>query len=80
MSRRAIFTTVFLGVTAVALIMECWASWDSNPDTVPWTYLIVDHIPGEITAVALGGLMLWLLVHFALRYWHKAQRQRRSGQ
>ncbi|GGN40579.1 putative effector of murein hydrolase [Actinoplanes campanulatus] len=71
MSRRAVWITAFLGVTTVALVAECWASWDSSPDTVPWTDLIVGYVPGEITALVLGALAAWLPVHFGLRYWRK---------
>jgi len=65
---------VFLGLTALVLGMEVWASVDGDPETDPWTDLIVQYIPGEVTAVLIGGLALWLPVHFGLRYWrrHKA--------
>lgn len=61
----------FLGLTAVVLGMEIWASADGNPDTDPWTDLIVRHVPGEVTALAIAGLAGWLGVHFGLRYWRK---------
>jgi hypothetical protein len=70
---RARWIAAFLTLTAAALGMECWASWDSSPDTVPWTELIVEHIPGEVTAAAIGALGLWLPVHFGLRYWRRRQ-------
>lgn len=63
----------FLGVTALAIVLELVASFDGNPNTDPWTDLIVAYVPGEVTAVVLGGLCLWLLVHFGLRYWRKHQ-------
>jgi hypothetical protein len=65
----------FLTVTGVALAMELVASFDGNPDTDPWTELIVTYIPMEITVAAIGGLSLWLAVHFGLRYWRR-QRDR----
>jgi hypothetical protein len=65
----------FLGVTALAIVMECWASWDGNPQTDPWTDIIVAYVPGEITALVIAGLAGWLAVHFGLRYWRK----RRTG-
>ena len=73
-SRRAWWTVVFLGVTAVAVGMELWASFDGDASTDPWTDLIVRYVPGEVTALLIGGLCLWLIVHFGLRYWrrHKA--------
>ena len=64
----------FLAVTAVAIVMECWASWDGNPNTDPWTDLIVAYIPDEVTMLAIGGLSLWLLVHFGKRYWKRRSR------
>ena len=61
----------FLTFTAVAIVTECWFAWDGDPETEPWTELIVGYIPGEVTALALGGLFLWLLVHFGTRYWKR---------
>lgn len=73
--RRNAWRVAFLTVTAVAIVMELWASFDGDPTTDPWTDLIVTYIPMEITALAIGGLSLWLAVHFGLRYWrrHKAR-------
>lgn len=68
---RTRWIAVFLGLTASALGMECWASWDGSPDTVPWTALIVEYIPGEVTAAVIGALGLWLPAHFGLRYWRR---------
>jgi len=62
---------VFLGLTALVLGMEVFASFDGNPDTRPWTEEIVDFVPGEVAAVGIGGLSLWLIVHFARRYYRK---------
>lgn len=73
MSRRAWIIT-FLGVTAVALGAELWASFDSSAHTTPWTDLIVQYVPGEVTAAVIGALMVWVPVHFAIRY----ARQRRT--
>ncbi len=61
----------FLGVTAVALVAELVASFDGSGDTVPWTDLIVQYVPGEVTAAAIGALVCWLPIHFGLRYWRK---------
>jgi hypothetical protein len=68
----------FLGATAAVLGWEILASWDGDPGTSPWTDLIVTYIPGEITAVLIGGLVAWLPVHFGLRYWRKARGQRQG--
>lgn len=63
----------FLAVTGVALAMELVASFDGNPETDPWTQLIVTYVPMEITVAAIGGLSLWLAVHFGIRYWRAAR-------
>lgn len=70
---RIAWRTSFLGVTAAALVMECWAAWDDSPDTDPWTELIVGYVPDEVGVVALGGLMLWVPVHFVRRYRRRAK-------
>jgi hypothetical protein len=61
----------FLGLTAVVIGMEIWASADGDPNTDPWTDLIVAYVPGEVTALAIAGLCGWLAVHFGVRYWRK---------
>lgn len=71
MSRKTAWRTAFLGVTAVAVVMEVWASADGNDDTDPWTDLIVTYVPGELTAFAIAGLTGWLAVHFYSRYARK---------
>jgi len=70
-TKRAWWSVAFLGLTAVAIGMEVWASVDSDPQTVPWTDYIVQYIPVEITALLIGGLSLWLVIHFGRRYWRK---------
>lgn len=78
MSRRALWRALFLGATGLALGMEVYASADGDPQTDPWTDLLVQYVPGEVTAIAIGGLALWLPVHFGLRYWrrHRARPDR----
>lgn len=71
MSRKHAFRWGFLAVTVVALGTELWASFDSSDATEPWTDLITDHVPGEVTAAAIGALVLWLPIHFWLRYKRK---------
>lgn len=71
MSRRHAWRWGFLGVTVVAIALELVAAFDGSPQTEPWTDLIVTHVPGEVTALAIGALALWLPVHFGLRYWRK---------
>lgn len=71
MSRKAGFVTVFLTVTAAALGMELWASFDSSPDTVPWTDLLTEYVPMELVFAALGAFLLWAPIHFYRRYKRK---------
>lgn len=72
MSTRSWWRTGFLGLTALVLSAEIWASVDGSPDTEPWTALIVRYVPGEVTAAAIGALSLWLIVHFWRRYRRRA--------
>jgi hypothetical protein len=67
-SRRQVFTTAFLAVTALAVGGELWAALDSSPDTVPWTNLIADNVPWPVTATAIAILITWLPSHFAHAY------------
>jgi hypothetical protein len=64
----------FLGVTGAALLWELVASFDSSESTVPWTDLIVEYIPGEVTTAVIGALVCWLPVHFGLRYYRSKRR------
>lgn len=63
----------FLSLTVLAIIAECFAAFDDSAETVPWTDLIVEYVPGEIFAVVLGALMLWVPVHFGIRYYKKSK-------
>jgi membrane glycosyltransferase len=72
--RRLAFRVLFLTITAAAVGLEVWASNDRNPDTEPWTDLIVRYVPMEVTALAIAGLSGWLAVHFARRYLRKRHR------
>lgn len=71
MSPRTAWRSVFLGLTALVIGMELVASFDGSEDTRPWTDEIVDFIPAEVAAVGIGGLSLWLIVHFGVRYYRK---------
>lgn len=73
MTRRLWWRTSFLGLTAVVVGMEVWASADGDEQTDPWTDLIVTYMPGEVTALAVAGLSGWLAVHFGIRYWRRHQ-------
>lgn len=80
MTRRGWWRTSFLTATALALGMEVWASADGDPTTDPWTDLLVTYVSGEVTAAAIGGLSLWLGVHFWRRYARKGRREPTSDQ
>lgn len=64
----------FLGATGLVLGAEIWASFDDDPATTPWTELIVQYIPGELTGAAIATLCGWLPLHFGLRYWRARRR------
>jgi hypothetical protein len=68
MSRRAIWTSVFLALTAGAVGMELWAANDSSPDTTTWTELITTWWPAPVTFAAIGILTTWIAPHFADAY------------
>jgi hypothetical protein len=68
MSRRSIWTVVFLALTGGAIGMELVAGLDNSPDTVPWTELITRYIPAPITYTAIAILAAWLPAHFAGHY------------
>jgi hypothetical protein len=65
----------FLAATGLALGAELWASWDDSAATVPWTELIVQYVPGEVTAAVIGALMAWVPLHFGLRYWRRRKQR-----
>lgn len=74
MSPAARWRLAFLSLTAVVLGMEVWAGVDADSaQTDAWTDMIVRWVPGEVTALALGGLTVWLAVHFGTRYLQKAK-------
>jgi len=70
---QKLWTTGFLGVTALALGLEVWASFDDSDSTIPWTGLITEYVPEEITMLALSGASGWVLYHFYKRYKEKRE-------
>lgn len=74
-SRRRCWVGWFLAATVLVVGAELWASFDGDPDTVPWTELVVTHVPGEAAAAAIGALLVWLPLHFGLRYGRKRRRR-----
>lgn len=68
----------FLGLTGLVLGMELWAGFDKDDRTEPWTDMIVQYVPGEVTALAIAGLFGWLAVHFGRRYWRKHKQEKEN--
>ena len=76
----------FLGVTVLGILLELVAAFDPTMETIPWTDLIVEYVPWEISAAVFGALALWLPLHFGYRYylkgkgvdWRAAARKRRD--
>lgn len=64
LNRRAVITGAFLTVTVTAVGMEVWFATDSDPDTLPWTTLLVDNVPGPIILAAVAVLTSWIGPHF----------------
>lgn len=71
MSRRGWWVAGFLAATGLAVGMELWAAVDGDPDTVTWTELVVSYVPWEVAAAAVGALLLWLPLHWGVRYWRR---------
>lgn len=71
--KQKIWTAGFLGITFLAILAELFGAFDDSTQTIPWTDLIVEYVPGEIFAVVFGALALWLPVHFGTRYYKKSK-------
>lgn len=70
--QRNLWRAAFLGGTALILVGELFAAFDGNPSTDPWTELITTYIPWEVFVAVLGGLIVWIIPHFYVRYRRKA--------
>ncbi len=68
MPKRALWVTVFLTVTAVAVGMELWASVHHSPDAPTWTALTVRFVPQALATAAVIALVGWLPGHFQHAY------------
>ena len=68
MNNKTKWTLGFLGVTAVAFVLELIASFDRSPNTQSWTLLITRNIPAVITFPVLGVIIVWLILHFKKYY------------
>ena len=71
---------VFLLLTLAAVGLELLHAFDGDPTTDPWTDLIVEYVPGEVTMAAIGALALWLPIHFGIRYWRKRKEEAEHGE
>jgi hypothetical protein len=65
---KRVWPFAFLGLTAVLVGAEIWASADGNSSTVPWTDYLVRYVPEEVVYALLGALLLWAPFHFWRRY------------
>jgi hypothetical protein len=68
---RSLWRALFLGLTTVVVGLEVYAANDHNPNTDPWTNLIVDYVPMETAVLIGGGGIAWLVAHFGVRYARK---------
>lgn len=85
MTRRR-WVSWFMGTTIAAIVLvlgavalELWAALDSDPATVPWTFLTVQNVSPRLAwpviALVSAGLIwlgVWVPIHF--RYWFKHRR------
>ena len=65
------WTVGFLGITVLAVFLELFASFDGDPNTLPWTRYIVNYIPAWIGLPIIIGFAIWLVIHFMTRYQNK---------
>ncbi len=65
-ARRAAWTVAFLGVTALAIVMEVVAGIFHPAGTIPWTEYLARYVPWPVQLIAYVALAVWLPIHF----WH----------
>lgn len=63
-----LWTWIFLPLTAVAVIGELVAAFDTTDVTAPWTDYITTYLPPWLTFGLVGVLTVWLPIHFWLEY------------
>lgn len=61
---RRLWTVVFLGITGLAIAMECIAGLWHPGGTIPWTEYLAKYVPWPIQLLAYVILAVWLPVHF----------------
>lgn len=77
-SRRMIWTIIFLGVTAVAILMEVVAGVFHPAGTIPWTEYLARYVPWPFQLAAYVILAVWLPFHF-WRHDHLRKEAYRTG-
>lgn len=65
---RKTWTWGFLGVTALAIILEFLAIFDGNSETLPWTYFIINYVPAWVAYPAIASFAIWLIFHLKKYY------------
>lgn len=68
MTRRTLWTVVFLALTAAPVGMEIWAAAQPSTDRPTWTDLITTWWPAPVTLGAVGLLTAWIGPHFMQAY------------
>ena len=72
---KQLWTIAFLGGTFGVIAMELFAAFDSDVNTIPWTYYIADYIPMYITFPIIFFGAVWLFKHFIDAYKEKGERR-----
>lgn len=72
MTRRTLWTVVFLALTAAPIGMELYAAAQPSPDRPTWTELITTWWPAPVTLGAVGLLTAWIGPHFMDAYRHRS--------
>lgn len=71
MFKKTIWTWFFLSITAFVVGLELFSIFDSDDNTLPWTYYIINYVPENLTYLLLGGGALWAVMHFFKYYREK---------
>jgi len=70
---HAVWTWVFLPLTALAVLGEFVAAFDSSKVTAPWTDYITTYLPPWVTFALFGVLVAWFPAHIATEYRRKGK-------
>lgn len=68
MTRRTLWTVVFLALTAAPIGMELYAAAQPSQDRPTWTELITTWWPAPVTLGLVGLLTAWIGPHFRAAY------------